>query len=59
VSEKYRCETCLFWREVPPDGDAVNECRRNAPFPGDGSASRWPMTKASDWCGEYKKKGRK
>jgi hypothetical protein len=49
------CSNCKFWKEVDPLGDAVNECRRNAPSPQASSYQlRWPMTGASKWCGEWK-----
>lgn len=54
-----RCDTCLFWHEIPPEGEANNECRRCAPLPGSGRQAVWPKTKARDFCGEWKKKAAK
>lgn len=51
------CGNCRFWHEVSPVEDDVNECRRNAPAPGLGQPMlKWPMTKGSVWCGEFKGK---
>lgn len=54
------CGECKFWHEVPPLEDAVNECHRSAPIPGAGNTTaKWPTTKYSDWCGEFKVKNEK
>ena len=48
-----RCETCRFWNPT------TTECRRRAPIvvlrPGDNgdTATNWPHTAATEWCGEW------
>jgi hypothetical protein len=49
-----QCGNCLFWVIVPAGG----ECHRSAPLPVQGlvvkpGINAWPLTAASDWCGEY------
>jgi len=51
------CGNCMFWRTIDePEGIVVNECRRHAP---QGSApilqAKWPLTKITAWCGEFKR----
>ena len=49
------CSKCKFWIETGAIDDGVNHCRRYAPAPGSSEARQlWPITKASDWCGEFK-----
>ena len=47
------CSTCQFWQKTK-DGsvrrEALGECRKNAPKPGD---KNFPETESKDWCGEY------
>ncbi len=51
------CAKCLYWKSSSAD---AGECRRRAPqaivFKVDASTqfeSRFPETKAEDWCGDY------
>lgn len=51
------CVNCFFWNEPKKVFDnqlTVGECRR---FPPPSTRSeiphRWPVTRSSDWCGEY------
>ena len=49
MDEQKRCDNCEHWQ--PNDEAAqVGICRLNPP-----SNSKWPETKANDWCGNYKK----
>lgn len=44
------CDSCRFWHK------AESQCRRNAPLPVNGGQDKqtlWPVTAASDWCGEF------
>ena len=41
---KARCDRCMWWWK--------QECRRLPPTVV-GRASRWPVTKPDDFCGEY------
>jgi len=49
------CGDCQYWatpslgRGAPPKEAA---CRRHPPMPGSPWA-QWPMTKPSDWCGDF------
>lgn len=52
-----RCENCNYWNAK---ASAEGECRRHAPqtiaFTVDDSTkfeSRFPVTKAADWCGDF------
>jgi len=54
------CGTCFWWEEWTHDHgqkENVGYCRRNAPAPfganGDISVVEWPVTRKSDWCGEW------
>jgi hypothetical protein len=58
ISIAAQCGSCTYWqpKAEAPDG----ECRRHAPqtiaFTVDESVkfeSRFPTTKAVDWCGDY------
>ncbi len=58
ISIAAQCESCTYWQQKA-DASA-GECRRHAPqtiaFTVDESVkfeSRFPLTKASDWCGDY------
>jgi hypothetical protein len=66
------CETCRYW--CGPDGSNAGTCRRNSPyFPTDADdeadywkgdvAARtrtlWPLTIATDWCGEWERSRQK
>lgn len=46
------CSSCRFWQNFD---DGLGKCRRHAPIVSDGTieAIRWPVSKSSDWCGEY------
>lgn len=59
-SQSTACQKCAFWK---PTVDAKGECRRNAPqsvvFAVDETTqfeTRFPLTEADDWCGEFKAK---
>ncbi len=50
------CEACAFWNKTGDNG----ECRRHAPqmiaFEVDDEVkfeSKFPVTEASDWCGDF------
>src|ERR1041385_4127522 len=52
-----QCSNCRFW-DYPADQVTSTEwpCRRYAPKPGpsgNGTSTYWPLTEASDWCGEH------
>lgn len=56
-----RCKTCVYWVKRP--GNVYGMCYRMPPTPdvtesGDEVAQRdvRPMTKAEEWCGEYRAK---
>ena len=44
-----RCEACRFWHKTYT---AEGQCRAHVPVITAGT-SAWPITVASDWCGEY------
>ena len=44
-----RCATCRFWNETY---STEGQCRAHVPVI-TGTASMWPNTRATDWCGEY------
>lgn len=66
-NEARRCEACRWWARDnfgralagPHCDGSLSECRRNAPVYGGDSSNRtrasrlFPLTAASDWCGEY------
>lgn len=44
------CAECRFWKN---NGLNTGECRRMPPVVGPKySGSKWPITNATDWCGE-------
>lgn len=49
----FMCETCLYWEAKKSDKGL---CRRRGPaliqVHIDRTGSDWPVTRASDWCGE-------
>jgi len=53
TTDKNCCANCKFWYEVGNPNEEINECRRKAPSPGSGAMPKWPLTKASTWCGEH------
>lgn len=46
------CRKCCFWA-MELDSSSMGECRRHAPS-WSGALKEWPLTKNSDWCGEFK-----
>lgn len=57
ISIAAKCQSCTYWQ---PKSDATGECRRHAPqtiaFTVDEDVrfeSRFPVTQAADWCGDY------
>ena len=57
ISIAAKCETCTYWQAK---ADTTGECRRHAPqtiaFTVDDDVrfeSRFPLTKAADWCGDF------
>ena len=53
-----KCENCTYWQAAK--SGSAGECRRHAPqtiaFTVDDNVkfeSRFPATKAQDWCGDY------
>lgn len=47
------CGTCGYWAAFG-DGDGTGNCRRYAPRPRNNEQdAAWPITKDSDWCGEW------
>ncbi|WOO41390.1 hypothetical protein [Rubellicoccus peritrichatus] len=60
VAEKAACQQCAYWKA---SNETQGECRRNAPqsvvFAVDESTrfeTHFPVTEASDWCGEFEAK---
>jgi hypothetical protein len=60
TSQTKTCAACAFWNETASN---EGECRRQPPqaisFKVDESTqfeTRFPVTKASDWCGEFQAK---
>ena len=43
------CSACFYW-DAGESGNGL--CRRRAPRPINGSYAEWPITRASDWCGD-------
>ena len=61
LTKAVACESCTYWKSV--EAKAAGECRRHAPqtiaFTVDADVkfeSRFPVTKAADWCGDYSAK---
>jgi len=59
ISIAAKCESCTYW-QTKAETDNTGECRRHAPqtiaFSVDDDvkfASRFPLTKPEDWCGDY------
>jgi hypothetical protein len=56
-----RCGTCRHWQDRQlrriAGGEAQGDCHRHPPRGDDGRHRYWPITLASDWCGEYKAAG--
>jgi hypothetical protein len=56
--QKESCDTCQFWEAFATR--KIGNCRRHAPARGHmkggwlGDNAQWPVTKRSDWCGEYR-----
>jgi hypothetical protein len=59
-----KCKECLYW-QISDQARDEGACRRNAPSArhverdwSEGALSwiGWPRTKATDWCGEFKKR---
>ena len=46
-----RCEFCKFWRRS--SDSQTGDCRHNEPAMDDTGGSRWPVTSADDWCGQF------
>jgi len=46
-----RCKNCSMWKQLHPDR---GECRKHSPtFHRSQNWGEWPMTFATDWCGEF------
>jgi len=61
-STSAQCQSCTYWQAKADT--STGECRRHAPqtvaFNVDDGVkfeSRFPLTKAADWCGDYAKAG--
>lgn len=59
-TQAHTCESCTYWKAT---ADAQGECRRQPPqavtFVVDAQTqfvTRFPVTAAQDWCGEYQLK---
>lgn len=54
------CSACYFWvsETAAPDVSGADQghCHRFPPPETASGSGPWPMTIASDWCGEYKSK---
>lgn len=48
LSGSKRCEGCRYWLQNPPPNEHLGDCRRTSP-----DVAGWPVTAASEWCGEY------
>lgn len=45
------CEACRFWERKK---DQEGECHCHCPEPGTKQwKARWPLTLASEWCGDF------
>ena len=62
LTKAVACESCTYWKQAKSTA-ADGECRRHAPqtiaFTVDSDVkfeSRFPATKAADWCGDYSAK---
>ena len=45
------CVSCAFYQN---DAEGDGYCRRHSPLPSPKEEiSRWPVTTADDWCGDY------
>ena len=61
IDELTNCENCRFWS--PVSGSlfeqklANGECRRKSPVlvVSRGRVRLWPLTKADDWCGDFRR----
>lgn len=57
-----RCAWWVKWRHPPSSGDVLGECRkrcpksymRTAPNGTEQPITKWPSTRAADFCGEWK-----
>ena len=50
------CSGCTFWRKEPESTDE-GYCQRYAPRPAEkGAPTRWQLTMATDWCGDFQEK---
>jgi len=61
TTTKKACKDCTFWN---PQAKDQGQCRRHAPqlvaFEVDERVkfeSKFPVTKAEDWCGDFQKEG--
>lgn len=52
MPKEEECATCKFWYGSGDPKENINECRANAPYGKE--TAHWPLTKARDWCGQYK-----
>jgi hypothetical protein len=56
---KRSCGKCEFWEFAPVDGGDDDycrfpgQCRKNAPPLTETGDARWPVTVASEWCGQF------
>jgi len=49
-----QCESCRFWDDY--GNGETGECRRRAPRRGQHGDGCWPLTRPSDWCGQWEAK---
>jgi hypothetical protein len=58
------CRDCFYWQQDEDDAVDSGECHRYAPRPqavsdrGEVLMADWPLTLASDSCGDFKCKGK-
>lgn len=46
------CHRCVFWTGFADYVEPIGQCRRHSPIR-QGGRSVWPITDATDWCGDF------
>ena len=53
---KKTSKNCKFWESEEQPESPTGYCHRYAPRPREDIETRWPVTKSSEWCGEWQEK---